>query len=46
MSRAAADPSTPADRGRKGEAWPRSGYFATQSWVQKNPNTAHAFQRA
>ena len=24
---------------------PMSGYFATQAWAQKNPNTARAFQR-
>jgi NitT/TauT family transport system substrate-binding protein len=27
-------------------ALPLSGYFATQSWTQKNPATARAFQRA
>jgi len=26
--------------------FPMSGYFATQSWAQKNPNTAKAFQTA
>ncbi len=25
---------------------PMSGYFATQSWAQQNPNTARAFQTA
>jgi NitT/TauT family transport system substrate-binding protein len=25
---------------------PMSGYFATQSWTQQNPNTARAFQAA
>jgi NitT/TauT family transport system substrate-binding protein len=27
-------------------AMPLSGYFATDAWAQKYPNTAHAFQRA
>jgi len=26
--------------------FPISGYFALQSWTQKHPNTAHAFQAA
>lgn len=26
--------------------FPMSGYFATSAWVQKNPNTAKAFQKA
>lgn len=26
--------------------FPLSGYFATKSWVQQNPNTARAFQKA
>jgi NitT/TauT family transport system substrate-binding protein len=27
-------------------SFPLSGYFATQSWAEKNPNTARAFQKA